>query len=136
MRTGVPGVVVAYSFYCAFQVLLSGVVLPILAWLATSQPSPFEAAAATMGPPGAAMIRDLYAAEVLQARLLLFGYFGVLTAVVGGAFFLPRTPGAWIYHTVIICLGMTSQLLPISVILLIFWLQPATRAYFGRRTTG
>lgn len=67
--------------------------------------------------------------------------FGLLAVVLGGvfaaafiaAFFLPRRPWAWIYHLVLIAIGMTSACcIPFSVPLLVFWLKTETRAYFGR----
>ena len=50
----------------------------------------------------------------------------------GIALILRPTPGAWIYHIVIICIGMGGCTLPVSVILLILWFRPETEAYFGR----
>lgn len=49
------------------------------------------------------------------------------------SFFLPRSPGAWTYHIILICLGMSSPcFIPISVPLLIFWLQDPVKDYFGK----
>jgi MFS family permease len=48
------------------------------------------------------------------------------------AFFLPVKPWAWIYHLVLICVGFTSACCIVaSVPLLIFWIKPETKAYFG-----
>ena len=45
----------------------------------------------------------------------------------------PPTPKMWIYDLVLICLGMTSAcLLPFCIPLLIYWIKPDTRRYFGR----
>lgn len=42
-------------------------------------------------------------------------------------------PWLWTYDLVIICLGMTSTcILPASIPLLIFWLKPETKRYFGK----
>jgi len=47
--------------------------------------------------------------------------------------FFPKKPWAWIYGIVMICIGMTSACtLPASIALLIFWLKPETKQYFGR----
>jgi hypothetical protein len=47
--------------------------------------------------------------------------------------FLPRRPWAWIYGIVLICLGMTSCCcLPASIPLIIYWVKPETKAFFGR----
>ena len=44
----------------------------------------------------------------------------------------PR-PWLWTYDLVVICLGMTSAcFLPACVPLLIFWLKPETKRYFGK----
>jgi hypothetical protein len=67
--------------------------------------------------------------------------YGVILAGMGlvfaiaylAAFFLPRARWAWIYHLVMICIGLTSCCtIPASVPLLIFWLKPETQDYFGR----
>ena len=47
--------------------------------------------------------------------------------------FLPKRPWVWIYHLVLICLGMTSCCcLPATIPLLIFWLKPECKQFFGR----
>lgn len=49
------------------------------------------------------------------------------------ALFVRPTPNTWVFHLVLICLGMTSACcLLVCVPLLIFWLRPETKAYFGR----
>ncbi len=46
--------------------------------------------------------------------------------------FLPRRRWVWIYDLVLICLGMTSCCtLPACVALLIFWIKPNCRRFFG-----
>jgi hypothetical protein len=66
---------------------------------------------------------------------------GVIMAIIGLPFAIPyaiapmlgKTPGAWTYHLVLICIGLTSACcIPVSLPLLIFWLKPETKAYFGR----
>jgi hypothetical protein len=48
------------------------------------------------------------------------------------AFFLPRRPWAWIYHLVLICVGFGSLCCMLaSIPLLIHWIKPGTKAYFG-----
>ena len=47
--------------------------------------------------------------------------------------FLRAKPWVWIYDLVLICIGFMSCLtLPFCIALLIFWLKPETKAYFGR----
>lgn len=49
------------------------------------------------------------------------------------AFFIPRAPWAWIYHLVLICIGLSSICCMVaSVPLLIFWLKPEAKQFFGR----
>lgn len=67
---------------------------------------------------------------------------GIVFAVMGLPFaiactlplILPRKPWVWVYDIVIIVIGMTSCCcIPACVPLLIFWLKPETRAWFGKR---
>jgi MFS family permease len=67
--------------------------------------------------------------------------YGVVLLVVGAVclaacvagFFLPRRPWAWIAHLVLISIGLTSCCtIPASVPLLVAWLKPDLRAWFGR----
>lgn len=63
--------------------------------------------------------------------------FGLMSLVLGGgflaSFFIPRKSWAWTYHIVLICLGLSSAcFIPICVPLLVFWLRPETKAYFGK----
>src|SRR5262245_22541688 len=56
-----------------------------------------------------------------------------LAAVYIAAMLLPPMPWLWTYNLVLICLGMGSACyLPICIPLLIFWLKPENKAYFGR----
>ena len=57
--------------------------------------------------------------------------FGALTLAFLASFFLPRRPWVWVYHIVLICLGMTGCLLPACVALLVYWLKPETKAHFA-----
>jgi len=65
---------------------------------------------------------------------IIYGIFGMIfAAVYGVALFLPRKPFNWIVGIVMIAIGLSSCcLLPATVPLIIFWLKPETRAYFGR----
>ena len=56
----------------------------------------------------------------------------MLLVVFAVAPFLPRRKWVWIYDLVVICLGMTSCCtLPVCIALLIFWIRPETRQFFG-----
>lgn len=57
----------------------------------------------------------------------------VFAAAYGAALFLPPKPWVWIYGIVLIAIGFTSACcLPFCIALLIFWLKPECKAYFGR----
>lgn len=67
--------------------------------------------------------------------------YGIVLLVVGAVclaacvagFFLPRRPWAWIAHLVLISIGLTSCCtIPASVPLLVAWLKPDLRVWFGR----
>lgn len=70
----------------------------------------------------------------MTGYLIFLGMMSLaLTGVFIASFFLPRSPGAWTYHIVLICLGLSSPcFVPICVPLLIYWLQTPAKSYFGR----
>ena len=45
--------------------------------------------------------------------------------------FLPRKPWVWIYSLVIIGLGMTGCCFPVCIPILIFWIKPEVKRYYG-----
>ena len=45
--------------------------------------------------------------------------------------FLPRKPWVWIYSLIIIGLGMTGCCLPACIPILIFWIKPEVKRYYG-----
>jgi uncharacterized membrane protein len=48
-------------------------------------------------------------------------------------FFLPRRPWVWVFDFVLICIGMTSACFLLACVpLLLFWLKPETKAWFGK----
>lgn len=56
-----------------------------------------------------------------------------LVFLFGAGLFLRPTPNAWVFHLVLICIGLTSACcLPATIPLLIFWFKPETKAHFGR----
>lgn len=66
---------------------------------------------------------------------------GIVFLILGLAFFvpyasapfLPRKSWVWIFGLVLICLGLTSACcLPASIPLLIFWLKPEMKEFYGR----
>ena len=47
--------------------------------------------------------------------------------------FLPRKRWVWVFGLVLICIGLTSACcLPVCIPLLIFWLKPEMKAFYGR----
>ncbi|NNE98430.1 MAG: hypothetical protein HKN25_05340 [Pyrinomonadaceae bacterium] len=64
----------------------------------------------------------------------VYAVLGVIFAIIYGiALFLPRKPYNWIVGIVLIAIGMTSCcFVPACLPLLIFWIKPETKAYFGR----
>lgn len=70
-------------------------------------------------------------AYLIGTSLLLMG--AALFAVCLVPFLVAPRPWLWVYDLVIICLGLTSAcFLPICIPLMIFWLKPDTKSYFGR----
>jgi hypothetical protein len=56
-----------------------------------------------------------------------------LAVVFAVALFLPRRRWNWIVGIVIIALGMTSCCFaPFLIPLIVYWVKPETKAYFGR----
>jgi Na+/pantothenate symporter len=73
-------------------------------------------------------------AEELMITGIIYAVLGVILFLVFAvALFLPRKPWNWIVGIVMMALGMTSCcFLPFLIPLLIYWLKPETKAYFGR----
>lgn len=115
-----PGVWYCYVVYCLLMAVLylfclvgGGAMIAFADEIAAQDSS-----------PNAAM-------EVVIVGAVLAVMGGALLLMYGIAPLLPKTKGAWIYGFVTIGLGMTSACtLPFCIGLLIFWLQPKTRAFF------
>jgi len=117
-----PSVVFWYRVYCGFMAALYALVmLGGVAWV-------------VFGAGIAGSEKD----EMPQAVLLAYAAFLVvlglsLTAAFGAPFFLAPRPWVWIYGIVLIAIGLTSCCLwPATIPMLVYWLKPETRAYFGR----
>jgi hypothetical protein len=113
-----PPVVTWYKVYAGLMaalylvVLIGGIAMPLLA--------PEELDLAADDPPPWVM--------ALIIGCVSFPF----AALYGAALFLPVKPWAWIYHLVLICFGFTSLCcMVVSIPLLIFWVKPETKAYFG-----
>lgn len=76
---------------------------------------------------------DMEAGEAILVGGVFTAFSGPLILIYGAALFLPRKSWVWIYDLVLICGGFTGCCtLPFSIALLIFWIKPETKAYFGR----
>ena len=71
-----------------------------------------------------------------EARIM-----GVVMIILGLVFFtpyalapfFPRKSWAWVFGLVLICIGLTSLCcLPVCIPLLIFWLKPEMKTFYGR----
>lgn len=75
-------------------------------------------------------------AELTQIRVqggIMMGMGVLFLGIFAVAPFLPKKPWNWIYGICLIALGMTSCcFLPITIPLLIQWLKPELKAFFGR----
>lgn len=77
--------------------------------------------------------RDMSAAEakVMGAVVLMVGL--VLFVPYALAPFMPRKSWVWVFGLVLICIGLTSACcLPVCIPLLIFWLKPEVKEFYGR----
>lgn len=76
---------------------------------------------------------DMSAAEQ-KIMSVVFLVVGILFFVPFAAVpFLPRQSWVWVFGLVLICLGLSSACcLPVCVPLLIFWLKPEMKAYYGK----
>ncbi|MCP3963234.1 MAG: hypothetical protein GY719_35790 [bacterium] len=76
---------------------------------------------------------DMSATEAnLVGGLILFMGLGLFAVCLAPFIFKPR-PWLWVYDLVLICIGFTSICtLPGCIALLIYWIKPETKTYFGR----
>ena len=80
--------------------------------------------------------KDMSAEEatLMGAVFIILGL--VFSVPYAAAPFLPRTSWVWVLGLVLICLGLTSICcLPASIPLLIHWLKPEMKAFYGRVET-
>lgn len=107
----------AYCFFMAFLYLVIAVAFGVAL--------PFAEEIAEESDDVDAMELKIQAIVMLVVCIpLLFLY--------GAAPFLPKTKLAWIWGFVTIGIGLTSICcLPFTIPLLIFWLKPETKAFFG-----
>lgn len=106
-----------YRVYCAVLAVLYLALIAFGVFLAAFQPP----------------TRQYEQQEVFIAGILYAVLGAVFFLVFAVAFFLPPKPYNWIVGIVMMAIGMTSCcFIPFVVPLLIFWLKPETKAFFGR----
>jgi hypothetical protein len=69
---------------------------------------------------------------IVMVGVLIVTMLPFLAAFVA-SLFLKARPWVWVYDLVLITFGFTGCLtLPFAIALLIYWIKPETKAYFGR----
>ncbi len=72
-----------------------------------------------------------FMAKLMGLTFLVLGIILSLAHIL--PFFLKPRPWVWVYDLVIVCIGLSSICCwPFSIPLLIFWLKPETKSYFGK----
>ncbi len=118
---GTPGVVTWFKVYAALMALVYLLLMGLGIFMIVAGAS-LEGMEELQGDASPIVIGVLYA---------IMGFVFAIVFAVG--LFLPRKPWGWIMGIVLIALGMTSLCcLPATIPLLIFWLKPEAKAYFGR----
>ncbi|MEZ6114942.1 MAG: hypothetical protein R3C99_28585 [Pirellulaceae bacterium] len=116
-----PGVYIGFAIYCGMLALLYLAVAALGVGLMVMSEQVAESDPELDGP----------------MPVILMGVVMTLVGLVFAAIFaagplLPRKRWVWIYGIVVIAIGLTSICtLPFSVFLLIFWLKPEAKAYYG-----
>jgi cell division protein FtsW (lipid II flippase) len=117
-----PKVLTWYRVYCVLMVLLYLLVAVLgIVFVVFSQQF-------------AADDPELSSTDALIMGWMFFAVGIGLVAPFAAALALPRRRWVWIYHLVMICIGLTSACcLPVTIPLLIFWIKPETKAWFDTR---
>ncbi len=117
--TRLPGVWICYVVYTVAMTLLGLIVAGIGLFVMLIPPD------------------EVYGPRPSTLEMALLLVVGVaMTAGFGAAPFLPRKPWSWVYHLVLIILGMPGCFLPACVALTVFWVKPKTMAWFHRPGGG
>lgn len=117
-----PGVITWFKVYAGFMGAIYGLVFVfcVLGFVALQ-----------FAPQAEFDSEDRMIMWVMMPVMLLLGL--ALCGAFLAAIFLPRKPWVWVYDLVLIALGLSSCLLwPMTIPLIIYWVKPETRAYFGR----
>ncbi|MFO0959890.1 MAG: hypothetical protein U0800_21055 [Isosphaeraceae bacterium] len=72
---------------------------------------------------------------------MVFPVLGLISAALAGVFLaplaLPRKPWVWVYGIVLIAIGLSNcALWPATIPLIIFWIRPEVRRYYGLAVAG
>jgi hypothetical protein len=103
--------------------------MAVLYLLLTGAGAAFAIFREALADPKSSATENLIVGLVIMAICLPFA--GLYAA----GLVLPRKPWSWIYHIVLISIGLTScACLPFAVPLLVFWIRPEVQDWFGRRT--
>lgn len=115
-----PPVVKWYKAYCILMILVYAVCGVLGMLMLTFQPQ--LAAALPKAKPS----------ELLTQSFVMLGIGVPFSVIFLIALFLPDNPRTWTFHIVLICVGLMSCCFwPASIPLLIFWMKPETKKYFG-----
>ena len=112
-----PAVVTWYKVYCVLMALLYLFVVVAGVFLIIAAPADREMSAEE--------------ARLVGGIMLFMGIALAIPFLIGA--FLPRKSWAWVFGLVLICIGLTSVCcMPVTIPLLINWIKPETKFYFGR----
>lgn len=120
-----PKVVVWYRVYCGFMAAIYLLCI--------------------VGGVAVLAFRDEIAAGDPDTPVELLVFYGFMLLVLGlvlsgayvASFFLPRERWAWIFHLVLICIGLTSCCTALAAIpLLIFWIKPEAQGWYRPGVAG
>lgn len=111
-----PSVYKWFVVYCVLMALLYMTTVVMGMWFIYFEPDPKMDAAES---------------KIMGSVMIALGIvFSVPYAI---APFLPRQSWVWTFGLVLICIGLTSTCcLPVCIPLLIFWLKPEMKAFYGR----
>lgn len=120
-----PPVVRWYKLYAGFMVLAGLLLVALGIYLRQNEAVILSS------------VRDITPADIqIRATVtLILGVVFALAFIV--ALLLPRSPGAWVYHIVMIAFGLGNCCLWLATIpLMLAWLKPETQRWFGRNVPG
>lgn len=114
----VPKVVVWFKVYSGIMAFLNLVVIILgLVFMFMKMPG--------------VKVEDMIGSKIVGAVYFAMGIIFIIPYFM--ALFLPPKPWVWVFSIVLICVGFTSCCtLPFCIAMLVFWLKPQTRIYYGR----